>query len=55
MFRFREGEPTLEDIEMINDNCFVGEYGEVKRPPSGTQIATYRNRDRCAVNMCSHI
>ena len=44
--RFREGEPTLDDIDVINENCLVD--GEPL--PEGIQIASYRNRERDAIN-----
>ena len=44
--RFREGEPTLEDIRFINENCDVAE----KPPPLGIQVASYYNQTRDAVN-----
>ena len=44
--RFREGEPTLDDIDVINDNCVV--KGE--QLPQGIQICSYRNRERDAIN-----
>jgi hypothetical protein len=47
MLSFREGTPTLEDIQAINDNCLVSTIGD---PPSGTQIATFKNRNRDAIN-----
>jgi len=47
LLRFREGEPTVEDIRVINDCCAVSEEHV---PPSDIQIATYKNRDRDAIN-----
>lgn len=47
MLRFRNGCPTYDDIEYINTHCVVGPD---HMPPPGVQIATYRNRDRDAVN-----
>ena len=46
MLRFREGEPTLEDIRRINNTCHVA----VKKPPAGIQIATHKNVNRDAIN-----
>ena len=46
MKRFREGVPTLDDIDTINNECDVKE----RFPPEGLQIATYTNRDRDAIN-----
>lgn len=46
LLRFREGCPTLEDIRTINKNCHVA----VKTPPSGIQVATFKNCNRDAVN-----
>ena len=46
MHRFRIGEPTLEDAQVINAECHVSE----KKPPLGIQVATFRNKDRDAVN-----
>ncbi|CAB9515394.1 DNA helicase [Seminavis robusta] len=45
--RFREGRPTEEDIETINDACMVG---PTHVPPENIQVATYLNRDRDAIN-----
>ena len=46
MSRFREGNPTVDDIRLINDTCIT----EVKTPPVGIQVATYTNKDRDAIN-----
>ena len=46
LLRFREGEPTLNDIHTINDSCHL----DVKFPPSPIQVATHTNKDRDAVN-----
>ena len=45
MSRFREGCPTVEDIELINDKCY-----RRKDIPDGIQVATYMNKDRDAIN-----
>jgi hypothetical protein len=49
MQRFREGEPTLEDIRLINEKCVVSESHV---PPEKIQVACYENKERDAVN-CS--
>ena len=46
MSRFREGNPTADDIRFINDNCST----KLKKPPVGIQVATYTNKDRDAIN-----
>ena len=46
MSRFREGNPTADDIRLINDKCST----KVKTPPVGIQVATYTNKDRDAIN-----
>lgn len=46
LLRFREGCPTAEDINVINENCHVA----VKDVPAGIQHATYRNANRDAIN-----
>jgi hypothetical protein len=46
MLRFREGVPTRDDINTINDSCSI----DVKPPPNKIQVATHRNRDRDAIN-----
>lgn len=46
MRRFREGEPTLDDVHTINENCHL----DVKDPPPKIQVATHTNKDRDAVN-----
>ena len=46
MARFREGTPTLEDIDTINRECHI----EIKEVPVGVQVATYTNKDRDAIN-----
>lgn len=46
MFRFRQGKPTLEDVQTLNAKCHVS----VKPPPPGIQVATYYNKNRDAVN-----
>jgi len=44
MGRVRDGNPTYDDINAINWNC-------LNRPvPDGIQVATYKNKDRDAVN-----
>ena len=45
--RFRQGEPTLNDIRTINDTCLVSED---RLPPTGVQVACYYNKNRDAVN-----
>jgi len=47
--RFRAGFPTLEDIQYINEHCYVDVEDE---PPANIQMATYTNKDRDALN-CS--
>jgi len=47
LFRFRQGQPTLEDIRYINEHCLVDDEHV---PPMKTQIATHRNQDRDAIN-----
>lgn len=49
MLRFREGLPTLADVEYINEQCVVSNDHV---PPTGIQIATFFNKDRDALN-CS--
>ena len=44
--RFREGKPTRNDIQVINDSCFV----EYKEPTEIMQVATRLNRNRDAIN-----
>ena len=46
MARFREGTPTLKDIDTINHECHI----EIKDVPVGVQVATYTNKDRDAIN-----
>ena len=46
MARFREGEPEIEDIETLNRECSINN----KPAPVGIQVATYRNRNRDAIN-----
>lgn len=46
MSRMRQGEPTVEDIEAINEECHVSN----KAPPTNIQIASYTNKDRDAIN-----
>ena len=46
LFRFRCGEPTLDDINRINEKCHVRN----KKPPSNIQIATHANKNRDAIN-----
>ena len=46
MARMRIGEPTLEDINLINEKCI--DYS--KEIPAGTQIASWTNADRDAIN-----
>ena len=43
---FREGEPTPDDIDVINENCVV----QGQSLPQGIQIASYRNRERDSIN-----
>ena len=45
MSRFREGCPTQDDIRLINEKCH--DRNDI---PEGTQVATYANKDRDAVN-----
>jgi len=47
MLRFRNGEPLIEDIWTINDNCLVTDDHV---PPANIQVATHKNKDRDAVN-----
>ena len=37
MARFREGNPTKEDIEIINEKCMI----QNKQPPQGVQVTTF--------------
>ena len=46
LLRFREGCPTYDDIATINKSCQLS----VKHVPAGIQVATYRNRNRDAIN-----
>ena len=46
MGRFRDGVPTLEDIEEINDACYI----KNKPPTKDVQVASYTNKNRCAIN-----
>jgi len=46
MRRFREGMPTLADIQAINKEC----YYKNKDIPDSVQVATYYNKDRDAIN-----
>lgn len=46
--RFRQGKPTVEDIETINENCLV--ENRLDNPPEGVQVATYGNKERDAIN-----
>jgi hypothetical protein len=45
--RFREGCPTLLDIQTINEKCGVSRHGPT---PRGTQVASYVNKTRDFVN-----
>jgi hypothetical protein len=49
MQHFCEGEPTLEDIHLINEKCVVSDSHV---PPVKIQVACYENKERDAVN-CS--
>ena len=46
--RFRVGRPTVEDINEINENCYVGLSEE--ELPVGIQVACHTNKDRDAIN-----
>lgn len=46
LLRFRNGEPTEDDIDLINEECHV----DFKNPPPGIQVATYFNKNRDAIN-----
>ena len=46
LLRFREGNPTTNDIHYINEHCHV----DVKTPPESVQIATRVNVNRDAIN-----
>ena len=46
LLRFREGNPTLEDVETINRECSL----ENNPCPPDTKIATHKNRNRDAIN-----
>jgi AAA domain/Helitron helicase-like domain at N-terminus len=46
-FRMREGNPTLDDIKKLNENCMVSENHQ---PNPNVQVATYFNKERDAVN-----
>jgi len=46
-FRMREGNPTLDDIRKLNENCLVGPN---HKPNLNVQVATYFNEERDAVN-----
>ena len=46
MKRFREGNPTYEDIDLLNNECLTTN----KTPPPEIQVATYTNKDRDAIN-----
>ena len=47
LLRFRDGEPTLEDVRTVNNACRISEE---RKPPAGIQVATYFNKNRDAVN-----
>ena len=47
MRNFREGTPTKDDVDIINKMCLINSTHDV---PEGTQIATFFNRDRDAIN-----
>ena len=47
LFRFREGNPTKEDIDVINKNCLVS---STNVPPPDIQVACPTNKERDAVN-----
>jgi hypothetical protein len=47
MSRFREGQPTPDDIDLINDRCLVSDQ---HKPPSAVQAATFLNANRDAYN-----
>jgi hypothetical protein len=49
MQRYCEGEPTLEDVRIINEKCVVLESHV---PPVNIQVACYENKEHDAVN-CS--
>jgi hypothetical protein len=46
--RFRNGEPSLRDIQEINNHCVAKDTDESL--PAGVAYACYRNRDRDAIN-----
>lgn len=46
LLRFRNGNPTVQDVDTINENCYVGD----RDPPGNIQVATYLNRNRDAIN-----
>jgi hypothetical protein len=48
--RFREGRPTLQDIQLINKVCLVNDGSPL---PPGIQVATFANRERDAINTAS--
>lgn len=47
MLRFRDGNPTIDDIRFINHMCYVGNKDAL---PEGITYACYRNIDRDAIN-----
>ena len=48
LLRFREGEPTVDDILYINEHCLLG--NRPLPPPKGIRHATHLNADRDAIN-----
>jgi hypothetical protein len=50
--RFRDGNPSLEDIKMINKQCHVRDCSIL---PEGITYACYRNRDRDAINTATFL
>jgi hypothetical protein len=45
--RFRDGMATVEDINLINKKCLIGEDTKV---PDGIQYASFKNRTRDVIN-----
>ena len=49
MFRMREGRTTPSDIDVLNERL-VQDNLRSTHPPTNTQVATHKNRDRDAIN-----
>ena len=49
--RFRDGNPTREDIKHLNDLCFFD--GDISKLPEGVRYAVFQNKDRDAINVAT--